>query len=70
MSAELLSHAGEDILMYTEELEKGIEYFHRAIEKEPENPDIYWSYFTDLDEITDEYPETIDLSYKDYRNKQ
>ncbi len=60
VSAELLSHAGEDILMYTEELEKGIEYFHRAIEKEPENPDIYWSYFTDLDEITDEYPETID----------
>lgn len=60
VSAELLAHTGEDILMYTDELEKGIEYFHRAIEKEPENPDIYWSYFTDLDEISDEYPETID----------
>jgi len=60
VSAGLLSHAGEDILMYTDEFEKGIEYFHRAIEKEPENPDIYWSYFTDLDEITDEYPETIE----------
>ncbi len=60
VSAGLLSHAGNDILMYTDELEKGIEYFHRAIEKEPENPDIYWSYFTDLDEITDEYPETIE----------
>lgn len=60
VSAEVLSHAGNVILMYTDELEKGIEYFHRAIEKEPENPDIYWSYFTDLDEITDEYPETID----------
>ncbi len=60
VSAWLLSHAGEDILMYTDELEKGIEYFHRAMEKEPENPDIYWSYFTDLDEITDEYPETIE----------
>ena len=46
--------------MYTEDLEKGIKYFHMAMEKEPENPDIYWSYFTDLDEITDEYPETID----------
>ncbi len=60
VSAGLLSHAGNDILMYTDELEKGIEYFHKAIEKEPENPDIYWSYFTDLDEITDEYPETIE----------
>lgn len=60
VSAEVLSHAGNDILMYTDELEKGIEYFHRAIEMDPENPDIYWSYFTDLDEITDEYPETID----------
>lgn len=60
VSAEVLSHAANYILMYTDELEKGIEYFHRAIEKEPENLDIYWSYFTDLDEITDEYPETID----------
>lgn len=60
VSAEVLSLAGEDILMYTEDLEKGIKYFHMAMEKEPENPDIYWSYFTDLDEITDEYPETID----------
>ncbi len=60
VSTEVLSLAGEDILMYTDELEKGIEYFHMAIEKDPENPDIYWSYFTDLDEITDEYPETID----------
>lgn len=60
VSAKLLAHTGNHILMYTEELERGIEYFHRAIEKEPENPDIYWTYFTDLDEITDEYPETID----------
>ncbi len=60
VSAGLLSHVGNDILVYTDELEKGIEYFHRAIEKEPENPDIYWTYFTDLDEITDEYPETIE----------
>lgn len=60
VSAQVLSQAGEDVLMYTNELEKGIEYFRRAIEKEPENPDIYWSYFTNLDEITDEYPETID----------
>ena len=60
VSAKLLSHTGNHVLMYTDELEKGMEYFHRAIEKEPENPDIYWTYFTDLDEITDEYPETID----------
>lgn len=60
VSAEVLSIAGNDILMYTEDLDKGIKYFHMAMEKEPENPDIYWSYFTDLDEITDEYPETID----------
>lgn len=60
VSAEVLSIAGNDILMYTEDLDKGIKYFHMAMEKEPENPDIYWGYFTDLDEITDEYPETID----------
>lgn len=60
VSAKVLSYAGEDILTYTDELAKGIEYFHRAMKKEPDNPDIYWSYFTNLDEITDEYPETID----------
>lgn len=60
VSAELLSHTGNVVLMYTDEIEQGMEYFHRAIEKEPENPDIYWSYFTDLDEITDDFPETID----------
>lgn len=60
LSAEVLSFAGNQVLMYTEDLGKGIRYFHMAMEKEPENPDIYWTYFTDLDEITDEYPETID----------
>lgn len=60
VSAELLSRTGDLILLYLGELEKGIEYFHRAIVKEPENPDIYWRYFTDLDEITDKFPKTID----------
>ena len=60
VSAELLSLTGNAILIYTNRLEDGIEYFHRAIEKEPDNPDIYWTYFTDLDEITDNFPETID----------
>lgn len=60
VSAELLSRTGDLILLYLGELEKGIKYFHRAIAKEPENPDIYWRYFTDLDEITDKFPETID----------
>ena len=60
VSADLLAHTGNVVLMYLGELEKGVDYFHRAIEKEPENPDIYWTYFTDLDEITDKFPETID----------
>lgn len=60
VSAEMLSRTGNLVLLYLGELEKGIRYFHMAIEKEPDNPDIYWTYFTDLDEITDDYPETID----------
>lgn len=60
VSAEMLSRTGNLALLYLGELEKGIQYFHMAIEKEPDNPDIYWTYFTDLDEITDDYPETID----------
>lgn len=60
VSAEVFAVVGNDVLMYTDELEKGIGYFHKAMELEPENPDIYWSYFTDLEEITNEHPETID----------
>ncbi len=60
VSAELLAHTGNVILLYLGELEKGVGYFRRAIEKEPDNPDVYWTYFTDLEEITDKYPAMID----------
>lgn len=55
-----LAKTGDNIILYTEDLEKGIDYFRRAIKMDPENADTYWTYFTDLEEIVDEWPEYFD----------
>lgn len=55
-----LATAGNMVLMYTDDLQKGADYFHRAIEMEPDRVATYWTYFTDLEEIVDYYPEYFD----------
>lgn len=54
---------GNEILLYTDDLEKGVAYFRRAIEMDPDNVDTYWTYFTDLEEIVLQYPEYYDDAY-------
>lgn len=57
---KVLATAGNMVLMYTENLKKGADYFHRAIEMEPDRVATYWTYFTDLEEIVMEYPEYLE----------
>ena len=57
---KVLATAGNLILMYTDDLEKGTDYFHRAIDMEPDRVNTYWTYFTDLEEIVEVYPEYLD----------
>ncbi len=57
---KVFATAGNLVLMYTDDLEKGVDYFHRAIEMEPDRVDTYWTYFTDLEEIVEEYPEYLE----------
>ena len=58
-----VAKAGNEILLYTDDLEKGVAYFHRAIEMDPDNVDTYWTYFTDLEEIVLQYPEYYDDAF-------
>lgn len=61
-TAKVLSKAAEDILMYadsedTKTIQKSLDYFYRAIEKEPDRYDTYLSYWTDLVEAVDVCPQ-------------
>lgn len=61
-TAKVLSRAAEYILMYadsedTETIQKSLDYFYRAIEKEPDRYETYWAYWTDLEEAVDVCPQ-------------
>lgn len=61
-TAKILSQAAEYILMYadsedTKTIQKSVDYFYRAIEKEPDRYDTYWSFWTDLEEAVDVCPQ-------------
>ncbi len=61
-TAKVLSLAAEYILMYadsedTETIQKSVDYFYRAIEKEPDRYDTYWAFWTDLEEAVDVCPD-------------
>lgn len=57
---KVLAKAGNLILMYTDDLEKGVDYFRRAIDMDPDRVDTYWTYFTDLEEIVEVYPQYLE----------
>ncbi len=61
-TAKILSQAAEYILMYadsedTKTIQKSLDYFYCAIEKEPDRYETYWSYWTDLEEAVDVCPQ-------------
>ena len=48
------SHLGCWVTVFGQELEKGVWYYHKSIELDPESYDIRWEYYTTLEEIVED----------------
>ncbi len=60
-TAKVLARAAEYILMYADSedsitIQRSLDYFYQAIEKEPDRYETYWSFWTDLEEAVDVCP--------------
>lgn len=51
--AKLLSRLGCRTVVFGQDL-KGIDYYRRSLEFDPENYDLYWEYYTTLEELVDD----------------
>ena len=51
--AKLLSRLGCRTVVFGKDL-KGIDYYRRSLELDPENYDLYWEYYTTLEELVDD----------------
>lgn len=52
--AKFYSHLGCMITVFGQDLEKGVEYYHKSIELDPESYDLRWEYYTTLEEIVED----------------
>ncbi len=51
--AKLLSHLGCCTVVFGQDL-KGIDFYRKSLEYDPENYDLYWEYYTTLEELVDD----------------
>lgn len=40
-------------IVFGDDLERGVPLYHKSLELDPENDDLYWGYYTTLEEIVD-----------------
>lgn len=52
--AKFCSHLGCMVTVFGQDLEKGVEYYHRSVKLDPHSYDIRWEYYTTLEEIVED----------------
>lgn len=51
--AKFYNLVGDMTIVFGDDLERGVPLYHKSLELDPENDDLYWGYYTTLEEIVD-----------------
>ncbi len=51
--AKFYNSVADSTIVFGNDLERGVPLYHKSLELDPENDDLYWGYYTTLEEIVD-----------------